>query len=72
MGTAARENRKDGSPLVSCTSPVDAHQITYGSTPIFVAVNAHPELRPKQIFDLLAERRDTTEDELVLIEMRYQ
>jgi hypothetical protein len=38
----------------------------------FVAAKAHLELRPQQIFDLLAQRRDTTDEELELIEMRYQ
>ena len=52
--------------------PADAHQILYGSTPIIVAAKAHLELRPQQIFDLLAKRRDTTDEELELIEMRYQ
>jgi hypothetical protein len=38
----------------------------------FVAAKARLELRPQQIFDLLAECRDTADEELGLIEMRYQ
>jgi hypothetical protein len=35
------------------------------------AAEARLELQPQQIFDLLAERRDPTDEELELIEMRY-
>jgi hypothetical protein len=35
------------------------------------AAKARLELQPQQIFDLLAERRDPTDEELELIEMRY-
>jgi hypothetical protein len=38
----------------------------------FVAPKAPLELQPRQIFDLLAERRETSDEELELIEMRYQ
>ena len=38
----------------------------------FVAPEACLELQPRQIFDLLAERRETSDEELELIEMRYQ
>jgi hypothetical protein len=38
----------------------------------FVAPKACLELQPRQIFDLLAERRETSDEELELIEMRYQ
>ena len=36
------------------------------------APKARLELQPQQIFNLLAERRETTDEELELIEMRYQ
>ena len=38
----------------------------------FGAPKAHLELQPQQIFNLLAERREITDEELELIEMRYQ
>ena len=38
----------------------------------FVAPKAPLELQPRQIFNLLAERRETSDEELELIEMRYQ
>ncbi len=43
---------------------------------IFPAGFAEPkaplELQPRQVFDLLAERCETSDEELELIEMRYQ
>jgi hypothetical protein len=38
----------------------------------FVAPEACLELQPREIFNLLAERRETSDEELELIEMRYQ
>lgn len=37
-----------------------------------VATKACLELQPQQIFNLLAERREITDEELELIEMRYR
>jgi hypothetical protein len=37
-----------------------------------VAAKASLEVQAHQIFNLLAERRETTDEELELIEMRYQ
>jgi len=75
-GTAACEDRKallgPDTPRGPLFEPADAHQILYGSAPVFVAAKARLELRPQQIFDLLAARCDTTDEELELIEMRYQ
>ena len=56
------------SSMEALPSPTDSGMSLAG----LVAAKAHLELRPQQIFDLLAERRDTTDEELELIEMRYQ
>jgi hypothetical protein len=45
---------------------------TKGNAPGFVAPKARLELQPQQIFKLSADRRETTDEELELIEMRYQ
>jgi len=37
-----------------------------------VVTKARVELQSQEIFDLLAERRETTDEELELIETRYQ
>ena len=37
-----------------------------------VAPEEHLELQPRQILNLLAELRETSDEELELIEMRYQ
>jgi len=56
------------SPMEALPSSTDSRISLAG----FVAAKGHLKLRPQQIFGLLAERRDTTDEELELIEMRYQ
>jgi hypothetical protein len=56
------------SPMEALPSSTDSRISLAG----FVAAKGHLKLRPQQIFGLLAERRDTTDEELELIDKSGQ